>query len=139
MLKALRNECRTVWCTAPGDRFHSRFRRTRRKKSNGEMGPRVIRLILAVICLLVGLAILLLPIPSTPFFLTSGALLASESSALARFLDRCELRGRSWVMALRKKWRALPSAAKGAVAVVLVAVFVGKLYLLYRIYHHARG
>jgi uncharacterized membrane protein YbaN (DUF454 family) len=139
VLKTLTKECRTVWTSPPGDRFHARFRRTRRKKSNGEMGPRVLRIILAVICIAIGLAVLLLPIPSTPFFLTSGALLASESSHLAHLLDRVELRLRSWVRAIRKKWRALTPGWKGVVVGLALCVAAVKIYFIYRIYHYCRG
>jgi uncharacterized membrane protein YbaN (DUF454 family) len=139
VLKALTKECRTVWQTAPGDRFHSRYRRTRRRKSNGEMGPRVLRIVVAVICVMLGIGFLLLPIPSSPFFLASGALLASESSSLARLLDRIELRLRSWVKAIRKRWRALSPPWKGVVASFLLAVLVVKIYFIYRIYHYCRG
>ncbi len=128
-----------MWQTAPGDRFHSRYRRTRRRKSNGEMGPRVLRIVVAVICVMLGIAFLLLPIPSSPFFLTSGALLASESSSLARLLDRIEMRLRSWVAAVRKKWRALSPAWKGVVASVLLGVVAVKIYFIYYIYHYCRG
>ena len=99
----------------------------------------MLRIVLAVICIAIGLAVLLLPIPSTPFFLASGALLASESSVLAHLLDRVELRLRSWVRAIRKKWRALTPLWKGVVAGFALCVVAVKIYLIYRIYHYCRG
>ena len=77
--------------------------------------------------------------PLDAFFLTSGALLASESSSLAHLLDRVELRLRSWVRAIRKKWRALTPAWKGVVGGVLLCVAAVKIYFIYRIYHYCRG
>lgn len=140
MLTTLRKECRAVWGTAPGDRFHSRYRRTRRQKGNGEVGPRVFRLVVAVICVAVALAFLLVPlVPSSPFFVASGALLASESPDFARLLDRSELRLRSWMRAMRKVWRAFPAVVKGILLVILLAGLIARIYLFYRLYHHGRG
>jgi uncharacterized membrane protein YbaN (DUF454 family) len=134
VLKSLQNECLRVWRSSPGDRFHARYRRTRRRKDNDETGPRVIRIVVAIICVGLGVAFLLLPVPSTPFFLTSGALLASESSSLAHLFDRVELRIRFWAGAVRKKWRSFSPAGRWFVAGLCFAAVIGKVYLLYRIY-----
>jgi hypothetical protein len=140
VLKTLKNECRTVWRAAPGDRFHARYRRTRRRKGNGEMGPRVFRLVLALICAALGVAFLFVPLVlSTPFFLASGALLASESASLAHGLDRVELKLRSWSEAVKKRWLALPPAWKGVVASVLVGVVLAKICFIYFVYRYCRG
>ena len=134
VLRPLRNECLKVWRSTPGDRFHSRYRRTRRRKNNDETGPRVVRIVIAILCAALGLAFLLLPIPSTPFFLASGALLASESGSLAHLLDRTELQARYWAKAARNKWRSLSPTAKWLLAGLGLVVIAGKAYLLYRIY-----
>ena len=140
VFKILKNEFRTVWRAIPGDRFHSRYRRTRRRKGNGEMGPRVFRITVAIICASLGIAFLFVPmVLSSPFFLASGALLASESGSLAHGLDRFELKLRSWTEAVRKRWRMLSPAWKGVVASLLVGVVIAKLCFIYYVYRYCRG
>ncbi|MDB6126838.1 MAG: hypothetical protein JWM35_734, partial [Verrucomicrobia bacterium] len=96
----------------PGERFQSRYRRTRRARHRDETAPRVLRLILAVLAFMVGICVIPLPFPEIPFFLVSGALLATESLALAKSLDRLEKRGHNFFRATRRKLGLPPSVEK---------------------------
>jgi len=63
---------------------------------------------MALVFFLLGLVLLVLPIPSSVFFfMASGALLASESLSVARFLDQTELRLRAWAQFGVSRWRRM--------------------------------
>ena len=131
-LRYLKIECRRVWHSRPGQRFYSRYRRVRRRKDYAETGPRMIRILFAFTSLVAGVVCFFLPVPEVPFFILSGALFASESSALARTLDRLELRVRIWAQAVRLKWRTAPMPVKGLWAGLVLGLVAGQCYLLCR-------
>ncbi|HVU18276.1 MAG TPA: hypothetical protein VHD32_15245 [Candidatus Didemnitutus sp.] len=133
MLHAVVTEIRCLWHSVPGDRFHARYRRVRQRKEPESVGPRMVRIVLAVICFLIGTALLFLPVPEFPFFILGGALLAAESSWLARLLDRLELRIRVWIARGKAKWRVLPTATKGIVGAVVFSALCSELYFFCRL------
>ncbi|HEY4302716.1 MAG TPA: hypothetical protein VGM73_17735 [Candidatus Didemnitutus sp.] len=133
MLNTVRTEIHCLWHSVPGDRFHARYRRVRKKAVTESVGPRVIRVVLAVICFLIGGSLVFLPVPEFPFFIIGGALLAAESSWLARALDRTELRIRIWISRLLARWRGLPMAGKGFVGAIALSAACGELYFICRL------
>jgi hypothetical protein len=97
MSYSLRQEWRALWDCPSGERFERRYRRARRLQDHHEFLPRVFRLFLAVVIFAMGVGAIFLPFPEIILFAASGALLAAESLALARFLDRVELgASRQW-------------------------------------------
>lgn len=84
---------RDFWHDRPGERFARRYERV----SGGPALARVLRGTLGVVLVLVGLLFMALPGPGFVPALAGLALLAGESRALARALDRAELRARRWL------------------------------------------
>ena len=82
--------------TPPGERFE-RFGEWQRARVG--LWRRLLLRVLALACLLVGLALLVLPGPGLLFVMLSLALLCADLPALSRALDRSEL----W---LRARWNS---------------------------------
>ena len=112
MFKTLKKEWYWLRRSRPGDRFQSRYRRTRRVRHRDETAPRIMRVLLAVLVFIIGICVIPLPVPEIPFFLVSGALLATESLALAKSLDRLEKRGHKVFRSTRRKLGLPPSVEK---------------------------
>lgn len=97
MSYSLRQEWRALLDCPSGERFERRYRRARRLQDHHEFLQRVFRLFLSVVIFAMGVGAIFLPFPEIILFAASGALLAAESLALARFLDRVELgASRQW-------------------------------------------
>jgi hypothetical protein len=79
----------------PGRRFQERYQRIREEK--GSVWKRCLVSCLGILLVLVGLFFMAVPGPGIPILAVGLALLAQESAALARALDRTELR-------LRRLW-----------------------------------
>ena len=133
MYKTLKKEWQWLRRSRPGERFQNRYRRTRRDKHRDETAPRILRLTLAVLAFVVGICVIPLPLPEIPFFLVSGALLATESLALAKALDRFEKRGHRFFRTTRRKL-GLPVAAERFFA---PAMLVGSLVVTSLIFVNA--
>jgi hypothetical protein len=84
----------------PGERFQ-KIHSAERGKSRR---VKVMYVGLAVVSLAIGVVLVFIPGPAVLFFALAGALLATQSSWLARQLDRLELWVRS-VAASFKRWR----------------------------------
>lgn len=91
MLKRFKRKWLRLLHTQPGRRFQNYYRRTHRKKDSDEMGPRIGRLVIAVLCFVVGICLVVFPFIYLPFFIVSAAMLASESHRFARMLDHAEV------------------------------------------------
>ena len=83
----------------PGQRFQERYRRKLESKRSRVMRCGVV--CAGVLLTLVGVFFLVVPGPGIPILAVGLALIAQESAATARFLDRTELRVRKWL----KRWR----------------------------------
>lgn len=84
----------------PGRRFEERYRR----KSQSERG-RLARcgcVCAGIILTILGIFFLFVPGPGIPILAVGLALIAQESAGTARFLDRAELRLRSWLKRFRR-------------------------------------
>lgn len=80
----------------PGRRFQERYQRIREEK--GSAWKRCLVFCLGIVLILVGLFFMVVPGPGIPIVAVGLALVAQESAALARALDRAELR-------LRRLWK----------------------------------
>lgn len=115
----------------PGRRFRDRFE-NRDRSGRGSRWRRLLNLGLALVCLVVGVALVFIPGPAVLFFFIGGGLLAAESRLVATLLDGTELRIRaiwSWV---RRRWLKLPAGGKAMIGSLLAGAAMGGAYLSYR-------
>ena len=82
----------------PGRRFQERYRRMHSKSTSA--WKRCVFVAAGIVLTLVGAFFLAVPGPGIPILAVGLALVAQESSGLARWLDRTELR-------LRRQWKKL--------------------------------
>ena len=85
----------------PGRRFQERYKRKQQDK--GSAWKRIAFVAAGVGLCLVGLFFMAVPGPGIPILAVGLALVAQESSVLARLLDRTEVRLRKWWRRLRSK------------------------------------
>ena len=86
--------------TAPGQRFQERYRRMQERK--GSAWRRGALVCAGALLCLVGLFFMAVPGPGIPILALGLAFIAQESVALARFLDRAEVKLRGWWKRLRR-------------------------------------
>lgn len=89
-------------------------------------------MVVALICLTIGAVFAVFPGPAIPFFFIAGALLASESRVIARFMDWCEVRVRTILAWAKRRWRNWPMAGRVAVIVAGTLFSAGAAYFSYR-------
>jgi hypothetical protein len=89
---------------APGRRF-TEFHERMRKQSPSWMRP--LYLGAAVVCFAIGVVLAFIPGPAILFFALAVALVATQSSWLAKALDRDEVKIRGWIDSHRRP-RARP-------------------------------
>lgn len=115
MLNNLKRQWRALRKSRPGHRFEDRYDRIKKSADQNKIGARLVRFIVALISLVIAVVFTVFPGPSLIFYVISGAMLASESLRLARWLDHLEVWGRkAWNWA-RRHFRKLPLAGKIAV------------------------
>ncbi len=85
----------------PGRRFQERYERMQEEK--GSAWKRCAVFCVGIVLLLVGLFFMAVPGPGIPIFAVGLALLAQESAALARALDRAEVRLRGLWKRFRRR------------------------------------
>ena len=86
---------------APGRRFQERYQRMQEQK--GSVWKRCAFICGGILLCLVGLFFMAVPGPGIPIFAVGLALIAQESEAVARVLDRAEIRLRRWWKRLRRR------------------------------------
>lgn len=89
----------------PGERFEKEHDRHERASQGRSPLFKAIYPLLAVLSLAIGVVLAFIPGPAFVFFGLAGALMAMQSRAIARFLDRGELRARA-LHARYRAWRA---------------------------------
>jgi hypothetical protein len=88
---AIQAQWQTLKRGRPGRRFRDRYEASRRGASRRTWVQRVLRMTLAAAAIAIGVVLVFVPGPAVLFFAVAGALLASESRGVARFMDRCEV------------------------------------------------
>jgi len=111
MLRSFKDSCQALRRSRPGRRFQDHYERTRRGRDGRSAWARIVRLTLATVAFAIGLVLTVLPGPAVLFFLVAGTLVAADSLAVARFLDRGELSLRAAWDRFRKKRGPKPPAA----------------------------
>lgn len=114
----------------PGHRFADRYERAQRAQNRNGTVKRIILIVVAILCVAVGLVLTVMPGPAFVFFILAGGILATESRAVARFMDASEVVARKTARRTQRFWRRLPRAARFALLLVGTAgsaavVFMG--------------
>jgi hypothetical protein len=86
---SLKQDWRAITHSPPGKRFQSRYEK---KQRDGRKRGRTLKLVAAAALIAVGIVLLVIPGPGSVLILVGAALLAEESSRVARFLDSTEIR-----------------------------------------------
>ena len=133
MIARLKRQWKTLQRARPGRRFEERYEAAQRKENRASFFARVVRFTIATAALAVGVVLMFIPGPAVLFFAISGALLASESRGVARFLDWSEVKIRAVVRWATRFWKKLPVVGKVAIALVGAAGSVGAGYLGYTV------
>ena len=102
MLKKLKAELHELRTYPPGERF-SRFHERHRHGQAGWVKP--LLLVAAAISFVVGVILVFIPGPAILFFAITAAVLATQSSGVAKQLDHTELWLRKLLRQLRDKRR----------------------------------
>jgi uncharacterized membrane protein YbaN (DUF454 family) len=114
-----------LWTSTPGRRFQNFYRRIHRNHAAEDVTTHIVRFGLAIIFLVVGILLILLPLVYIPFLLVSAALFASESVTFARFLDRTESWGRNCWARFKARFGITPLGTQiiaGTLSVGCIAV-----------------
>jgi hypothetical protein len=120
----------------PGHRFQQRYARAREEAHEGHWGERIVLFVAAIISMLIGVVLVIIPGPALPFFFISGGLLASESRTIARFMDWLEVVLRKLGRWGRARWRRLPKPVRLICLGLGTCLSVGATYLTYRFLRH---
>jgi hypothetical protein len=104
MWSDLKQSWRTLERGAPGRRFRQRYAEAQRRLGV-PLWHRVLRMVVAGLLVVVGVVFVFMPGPAIIFFALAGALVATESHAVARALDGGEVRVRGWSRRRLRDWR----------------------------------
>jgi Flp pilus assembly protein TadB len=88
----------------PGTRFQTQHDRHRRSAAGKSPVRRAAYLVLAIVCLAVGVVLVVIPGPAVLFFAIAAGLLAIQSRVVARACDSGEIRLRR-ALAAAKRWK----------------------------------
>lgn len=89
----------------PGTRFQTQHDRHRRSAAGKSPVRRAAYVVLAIVCLAVGVVLVFIPGPAVVFFALAAGLLAVQSRAVARACDFCEIQLRRGSAAV-KRWKS---------------------------------
>lgn len=115
----------------PGQRFQARYRRAHCEAEKCGLGQRIVLFAAALVCLVIAAILAVFPGPAIPFFLVAGGLLASESLAIARFMDWSEVRVRKLTKRVVRLWRRLPIAGRVVMLILGGCCSAGMAYVGY--------
>jgi Flp pilus assembly protein TadB len=88
-IDSLKQDWRALSDSPPGRRFQHRYEKKRR---GGRSRGRTLKLSAAIALIVVGIVLLVIPGPGSVLIVIGAALLAEESSRVARSLDLIEMR-----------------------------------------------
>lgn len=107
---------------APGERFQAAYAHARRRRQTTPLWQRAVQFGLAMVALALGVIFAVIPGPAVVFFALAGALLATESRAVAIALDWIELRLRALGRWAKRHWKRL--GLFGRIVVVMLGTIV---------------
>lgn len=108
----------------PGQRFQERAKRGKEERASQSWIKRFLKPALAVILIVAGLILCVIPGPGLPLVIVGAALLAERSLIIARSLDWTEVRGQK-MLAWAKRWWSHGTEAGRFAAVLIAAVLLG--------------
>lgn len=128
------HEWREVRHGSPGRRFQEYYQRAHQRRDRRGWIGRVLRIAVAVASFAIGIVLVFIPGPAVLFFAMTGALLANESRAVARFLDWSEIKLRHAGAVAGRTWRSWSTASKLVLATTLGAALGAISHLLYALF-----
>jgi uncharacterized membrane protein YbaN (DUF454 family) len=135
-LHALERQWLRLWKGPPGRRFQNLYRRSHRPGEHDHLSTHLVRFGLAAVFLAVGIVLIFLPLVYIPFLLGSAAMLASESSLIARGLDHSE----AWSRRFGRRWKEKLGLSTRTVNVISAVIAIGFVatagYAFYRRFQH---
>lgn len=134
MLLALKQQWHGLQRSSPGHRFQNRYASARRQRGQVPLWQRALQLGLAAILAAAGVVFVFIPGPAILLFALAGAMLASESRAVARALDWTELRVRGGWRRAARFWGGLGPGARLALILLIVALLAAAGFAAWRIF-----
>lgn len=108
----LKAQWKTFAADEPGRRFRAQYERHQAASAGRSWAVRMVYPLAALVSFAIGVVLAFIPGPAFVFFGLSGALLSMQSRAIAKLLDRGELKARQ----LRNRFKAWRSARRSAAA-----------------------
>lgn len=130
----IRQRWRQLQLGRPGRRFQDWYERARVARHRPGALARIALLLLALVCLAIGLFLVVFPGPAIPFLMIAGGLLALESKPIARLMDWVELRLRAIWKWGWKRWCQLPFWSQIVLFAVGACLSAATAYVAYRIF-----
>jgi len=128
----LKRNWKQVRASRPGHRFQDQFERAH-AAGRGSTPARVLRISIALLALTIAGVLSVIPGPAIPFFFVAGALLASESRLIARFMDWIEVKVRAVFDWVHRHWRRLSLVPRVALVILAAGLSMSSAVLLYRL------
>jgi hypothetical protein len=117
----------------PGKRFISHYQRAQKERSPGRTA---VRIGVGIVLIAGGVFLLFVPGPGWLFIFFGLAMFAGVSRAIATFLDKAEIRLRTWFSWLKRFWRrahvGIKTAIAGGALAALGAVCYGAWMILFK-------
>ncbi len=132
MTSALKSQWLALKRAKSGERFVKRYEASRRQRGGRHFVARVVRWVLALAAVAIAVVLMFIPGPAVVFFALAGALLASESRGVARFLDWAEVKLRRVLAWGKRHWQKLPPAGRVALAIASAGAGAAATFLGYR-------
>jgi putative transmembrane protein PGPGW len=88
-IHSLKQDWRALTHSPPGRRFQNRYEKKHREGGNR---GRILKFVAAIVLIAIGVVLLVLPGPGSVLIVVGAAVLAEESSRVARALDGIEMR-----------------------------------------------
>jgi uncharacterized protein (TIGR02611 family) len=133
MFQTLTRQWHVFRCSEPGHRFQKVHESRCHDRGLSEGGKRNLLIVSGVILAIAGVVLLPLPGPGSLVAVAGLALLARESLAVARVLDRNDKKRHEVTRRLQRKWRRCGRERHAVLAVsvcVLLAAGGGVFYLI---------
>ena len=116
----------------PGRRFQARYERSKQEDARSSPVKRILLICLAIVFLAIAIVLMVMPGPAFVFFILAGALIATESRVVARFMDWAEVRVRSVLAWCKRQWHGWSKAARAVAVGVALMCTAGFAYGAYR-------
>lgn len=106
-MSSLRSRLQRRWQAFKALPAGKRFQRFHEQQKDAPAWVKPLLLVGAILCIAAGVVLTFIPGPAFVFFGLAGAMLATQSSYVARALDRGELMARALMRRVRAKWARL--------------------------------